>query len=285
MIYIVTTHKERNENLSEKSWKELKETFGNNIKLIYADTDDLSILADEDIILAETRDDKYTHIIRNLGVKHTMELPKVNILAQDKEVVKPILESIGVPYPKTIDLDKVVDGGKYFVKPLHGMDSIGVDENSLCTTKEEVKKQIEKIIELGDIALIEEFIDGIDCTVGIFNIHGEGIQAYPISIKANMQTRGNIYTHEAKYAFDEECKKFDHPLIKDYAIKAFKAIGGQKYMRIDFRVKENGDAYLIDINQLPGLGNNDHLSLCCKEWFGASHKETIETILKTATYG
>src|SRR5690606_19912651 len=82
-----------------------------------------------------------------------------------------------------------------FVKPISGRGSAGISEENIINKYEELPKVVKKITEkLGQKALIEEFIEGREITVGIIG-YEEPIVLPIVEIKYN-STKTNTYEHK-----------------------------------------------------------------------------------------
>ena len=285
MIYVVTTSREQEALMPDARFQCFKDVFGNNAKLILVNsgTDFGFLDADKDVVIIETRASDIVDKIVATGVRTTYETPDTIRLTFDKEESKALLAAVGVPTPKTVFYGDVVDGGLYFVKPLHGEDSNCVDDASICHNIQEVEAKVSQIEdELGDQALIEEFIDGRDCTVGLIMNYKTGVpDCFPVIL--SYESKNGILTHELKFAEIDRSTPLREERLMDYARKAFKAVGGQRIMRIDFRMAKNGEFYLIDLNLFPCLGNTDHLAGCAKVCAGIEYDEFLKRIVDTAT--
>lgn len=82
----------------------------------------------------------------------------------------------------------------YVVKPGNGGSSIGT---SVVKKREEFAEALAKAFEKGDIALVEEFIEGVEATVGVIeNFRGKDMYALP---PIEIRPRGDFFDHESKY--------------------------------------------------------------------------------------
>lgn len=283
MIRIVTTEAERQEFVSERNWKFLREALGRkNVEFtIVGDCESFVPNANkDDIYIVQTRRRDVIDAIVNSGCRNTAETEETVLLTFDKEVVKANLDKFGVPQPKTCSIDDIKEGDAYFVKPLHGSNSLCVDEKCLCHTRGEIEAKIKEISSCGESYILEEFISGFDCTVGLIkNVFGE-IEVYPMAVLLDGET--GILTREKKMSEDEICEVINSPLLIDYARKAFEAVGCKHYMRIDFRMTESGIPYCIDFNLYPGLGPIDHFAKCLALNLHLGYYDVLQKIIATA---
>src|SRR5699024_1564554 len=104
--------------------------------------------------------------------------------------------------------------------------------------------------------LVEQFIQGKELTVPVLGKQGEE-EALPI---IEIIPKNELYDYEAKYAENgsehviparinnELTKK-----IKQKARKAQQEIECITYSRADFLLKDEGEAYILEVNTLPGM--------------------------------
>lgn len=281
MIWTVTTPREKNVFMPDDIFACMKEVFGDGITLVQASPDDdFSYIKTDDIVLVQTRDRFITSRLVATGARTTAESSETVLLSHDKEIVKSRLRDACVPFPKTIV--EPSDRGTYFVKPLHGEDSICVDEHSICHSLEEIRNKTMEIEMYGDSPIIEEFIDGRDCTVGIIMNQETGEpECYPVLL--SYENSSGILTHELKFKDSDTLTRLSDERLKDYAMRTFRSIGAKHYMSVDFRMGSLGQFYMIDINLFPTLGSTTHLARCAKVCAGIEYPEFIKKVVETAT--
>ena len=126
----------------------------------------------------------------------------------------------------------------------------------------------------------EEYIGGRELTVGIL-----GNQVLPI---VEILPKNNFYDYECKYS--EGMSKYQVPAhlsseltsrIQYYAYKLHTSLGCRHYGRVDFRLDDNNDIYLLEINTLPGMTSTSLLPKAAKE-YGISFKSLIKNIINQA---
>ncbi len=129
-----------------------------------------------------------------------------------------------------------------FVKPNNGGSSIGMSK--VMAPSEELGKAIEKAFKEDDQVLVEEFIEGKEFTIGVFQSKGE-IIALPIT---NVVSKRDFFDYEAKYlGASEEITpaRIDDSIaqkIKETAIKAYRIFNCKGVVRIDFIYNEKEEA-------------------------------------------
>ena len=129
--------------------------------------------------------------------------------------------------------------------------------------------------------LIEEFIPGRELTVSIL-----GNKPLPI---VEIKPSHNLYDYECKYTkgmskyiIPEELSDSLERSISEDALKIYKTIGCRHYARVDFRLNESGEHYLLEINTLPGMTATSLLPKAAKS-AGLEFPELIDTIIRIAS--
>lgn len=246
--------------------------------------DDFSFLKKDDISLIRTRDENINKRVSEaqskIGFKSTLESPLTNHLTHDKNAVKPLLRQIQARFPETINLCNVNGSRKYFVKPLYGENSIGIDESSICDSKDEVLSKYTSLLESGIKPMIEEYIEGFDVTTAVFRNDENGtVESYSVVTMANHSQ--NIQTADTKKDFSFTALKYQNSFVDMVARKIFEVIGAKHYLRIDFRIAKCVP-YVIDINMIPGLAPDGYMSMCMNA-HGVGYFDFIRKMVGTAS--
>jgi D-alanine-D-alanine ligase len=138
-----------------------------------------------------------------------------------------------------------------FVKPNKSGSSLGV---SKVNKKEDLITAIEKAFEQDSEILIEQFLDGVEVSVGVLNYKGE-TKALGIT---EIISENEFFDYEAKYLGksqeitparlpDEVTKK-----VEKVAIKAYESLNMSGFSRSEYIIV-NDEPYFIEMNTLPGL--------------------------------
>lgn len=257
-VILLTTKSEKKEMCPIYKYVDIKTALDGlyDVKLIeYSSDKDLSCTP-YDVVIVETRSNHVIQHLRCTSSIDTSECDYTRAFNFDKRKVK----ELSVRTPKLYSLSEINDYDYYFVKPVFSENSIGIDNNSICHGRNEVLNQIAKIkSSLGLECMVEQFISGIDVTVGVINDNGYHVGA----VKLITNTVDNILTKDVK-DFDKEIyEKTLDPLLFDTAVKVFEEIKAKHYIRIDMRIEENtGIPYVLEINLYPGLAKNGYMSHC-----------------------
>ena len=201
-------------------------------------------------------------------------------LAMDKEQTKRLLESRGLPTPAGVTLKKGDPIPEFpvpcVVKPNAQGSTIGL---TFVQTAADLKKAVEKALKYDDIALIEEFISGIEISVPIL-----GETALPA---VEICPKSGTYDFAAKYTPGEteeivpaRISKNAEKTAREYARIAHNAIGAKDFSRTDLIVA--GDKIVVlEINTLPGLTQTSLLPKSADS-AGISYADLCENILQSA---
>lgn len=287
MIWAIVSKDEMENYKIPPIFKYYREVVGKDkIELaIVNDDDELNFVdKDQDIVLLRSANKSIVNCIKDKKLVSTAEDYSVYKLVSDKKIIGQLFKDTQIKTPKQCYVVDVEEGKKYFVKPRFGSESFGITTDCLCSSKEEVRNQVKRIErECNQEALIEEFIEGVDCTVACaWNIEGK-LETY--AIKVENDVIGGIQTHEGKFNYDEYCSALSGKEKEDIckiSKEVIKLLGVKHHARIDFRMTPNGEFYLIDVNLLPGLGPTAHFAKCMLLDANKSYKTAIWTIIKSA---
>ncbi len=236
------------------------------------------------------------------GLLEMAELPYcgcgvcASAVSMDKEKTKQVWIQAGLPVVPYIALRRIerTDSAAFeeiigraekefgypvFVKPCRAGSSVGA---SKAADKNALMASIDEALLWDDKILIEPFVSAreIECSVtGV----GE-ITAYtPCEICPTHE----FYDYEAKY-LDPEGANFKVPAavdaetlnyVKETAVKAFKALDGDGFSRIDFFMdKKSGKLMLNEINTIPGFTSISMFPKMCSE-SGLAYSDLIELLL------
>lgn len=141
-----------------------------------------------------------------------------------------------------------------FVKPNNGGSSIGMSR--VNNASEELGAAIEKAFREDEQVLVEEFIEGREFTIGVFQTKGEIITLPFTEIK----TKKEFFDFEAKYTagFTDEItpavvEESIAEKVRATAKKIYQVFNCRGIVRIDFIYNaKNGQPYMLEINTIPG---------------------------------
>ena len=137
-------------------------------------------------------------------------------------------------------------------------------------------------------ALIEEFIRGEEFTVAV--VGNDPPEALPIvqikidgqlNLKDKFYTFGHIKDDKLEYVCPAPISESLRKKLNDLAVRTFKAIECCDFGRVDFRVDEKGNPYVLEINPLPSLSTEDVFMVIARVQ-GITYEKMLGRILNTA---
>lgn len=184
------------------------------------------------------------------------------------------------------------------VKPSNQHAGIGISQDSVVNTFEELQTRIRYVFENfpGEV-VIEKFIQGREIHVTVLGNDGN-ISTLPfceIGFGKKSKKKWKIYTYEAKWdkksweywnAHIESPAKISqnlHDKIQQLALRAYQLFNCRDIARFDFRIDTKGVPYIIDVNMNPSLNYYDPedatlASVYTLKWTYDQFIETIASI-------
>lgn len=286
MIWVINHVSEYDETFP--TFRYYREVIGrDNVKIFCAkDCEMFDFLTHDDIVLLRSGDrmmvDRLLTRQSEVGFKSTIESQDTIKLAYDKVAIKKILEEACIRVPKSYFPHDVEDCKAYFVKPMFGEDSKEISLQSVCHSRAEVENCLDRLLRKNISPMIEEFLDGTDCTVAVIKntMTGE-INTYAIDIEVDNEY--GIQTEEVKSGTLAYCQPTLTPIVNEISRKAFEAVGAKHYLRIDYRITKYGVPYLIDLNVFPGFGIAGYMYRSLMLTKNKSYRDFIMDILRSAS--
>jgi D-alanine-D-alanine ligase len=128
--------------------------------------------------------------------------------------------------------------------------------------------------------LIEAYIPGKEVTVGILGEKALGAM--------EVIAKGEFHSYEVKYTAGLEEFILPAPLpplvyeqVLSVALAAHTVLGCSGYSRVDTRINEQGEIFLLEVNSLPGLTSLSYLPRIAAD-AGFDYGDLIEAILHRA---
>ncbi len=225
--------------------------------------------------------------------------PRGLVLAKDKSLAKKILmyHRLNTAKFSFYPLNKKVSEKKklkfpLFVKSASDEGSVGISKASLVNNFEKLKERVGFIHTTNKThAIAEEFIEGREIYVGVLGnravktflpwelitkTNGEPLIATSkMKWDKNYQKKIGLKTKPAEIS-DELKKKFEQT-----SKKIFKILNLSGYARLDFRLTDNGDIYLIEANPNPLISKDEDFAKSAEK-SGINYEELIQKILTLA---
>lgn len=209
------------------------------------------------------------------------------------------------PYPQSIPLLQspklTCDSSErcWIIKSLWDHGSLGLDEDSLVYDKnaafvQEILKN--RVFQSGRSYFAEQYIEGREFNLSLLEA-SDGPQVLPLAeiiFEGYEQGKPRIVGYRAKwkensYEYHHTPRRFDFPptdeslliRLKEMAIRCWQVFGLKGYARVDFRIDEKGQPFILEVNINPCL-SPDAGFVAATEHAGLTFIEIVERILRGA---
>jgi D-alanine-D-alanine ligase len=224
-------------------------------------------------------------------------------LARDKQRTKLMLRGAGLPTApffvvEHLPVPKCTLKWPVIVKPAMQDASIGIDQSSVVTNREQLEKKVEYVLAHYGPVLVEQFIDGREFQVSLIEgAPDERGRCEPLALPLaeivfNDKSLWPIYSYTAKWA-ETSNEYLSAPLtvpviirpdwlerINDVARRAYRLLNCRDYARVDMRVDASGEPYVLEVNPNPfinSLAMSDGLSVV-----GLCHDRFVADLVEAA---
>lgn len=202
--------------------------------------------------------------LEELGVPYTGSGPDASRISFDKVLTRNLLQEHQIPVAEgnvltrgqpTDSVDVICPalaeqfGMPMVVKPPREGSSIGVH---IVKSVEELPHALNDAFQYSEDVLIEKFIHGRELTVGVV-----GDAVLPV---VEIRTGNEGYDFEAKYVSDHT--EYIVPAELDESVteraqmlakRTFEVLGCRGLGRVDFRLSNEGELFVLEMNNLPGF--------------------------------
>jgi D-alanine-D-alanine ligase len=206
-------------------------------------------------------------VLEVFGLPYTGSSSWTTSVCLRKHLVNALLEREGLPIPRFgvarpgAKLPAV--GFPAICKPAAEDASIGVEQGSVVRTTRALASRLQAMQERWDEVLVQRFIDGREVNVGIV-----GDQVLPIAeihFDEMPKKMWRIVSYRSKWitGCEEDVGTKPHcPAdlpralaneLKRLALAAWRAVGGEGYGRVDFRIDQSGRPWLLEVNANPDI--------------------------------
>ena len=214
-----------------------------------------------------------------------------------KHVANTLLSAAGLPVPAFILAQANKTPAEFplpaIVKPAAEDASVGIDNGAVCTSKRALKKRVAQMLEQFEEVLVQEYVAGRE-----FNVGFVGKRMLPIAeIRFDNMPEGTwpIVSYAAKWipgspggrghraGLPRRISDPNWPAqIGKVARTAWEYVsGGEGYGRVDLRVSEDGQPYVLEVNPSPDLSSNAGLARMGRA-FGWSYDDLVMQIVDEA---
>jgi D-alanine-D-alanine ligase len=242
-----------------------------------------------------------TGLLELLGVCYTGSGPGELYLSQDKGLTKKLLAFEDILYPRfaVFSRDTAFETGgnlrmPLFVKPLRSDASLGIGGKSLVQDWTALMERVNAIRkELDDAALAEEFIDGREFYVGVIG-NSQPKALPPVEIDFTGFPEGVPRIMDSKAKWDERSKEYKgtrsvlaqlpdelRARLQKVAVDAYRALRVRDYGRVDIRLTDTGEIYVLEVNASCYLERNSEFAMAAGA-AGMDYARLIERIVDLA---
>ncbi len=192
-----------------------------------------------------------------------------------KHIANTLLAAAGVPVPPFVLARGTAPptGLRYpvIVKPSGEDASVGIDAGAVCATRKALRERIAQVQANWDEVLVQEYVPGRELNVGFV-----GRDVLPISeIDFHRMPPGTwpIVTYAAKWdtgsaedlGTEPRCPAELTPELSKRVLQAARLAWetlahGQGYGRVDLRVTDQGEVYVLEVNPNPDLSSDAGLA-------------------------
>ena len=225
--------------------------------------------------------------------------PRGLLMARDKSLSKKLLAYHRIPVPEfeVCRIGRPIRRPKrlpfpLIVKSLTQEASIGISQASVVDTDEKLKERVAFIHEsIRTAAIVEQYVEGREIYVGILG--NQVLQAMPVweLFFTNMpEGAKRIATDRVKWSVKYQ-KKYgidsgparDLPEAQAEAIqhlckRAFRALELSGYARIDLRLEENGNVWVLEANPNPQIAKGEDFAASAEK-VGLSYETVLQRII------
>jgi D-alanine-D-alanine ligase len=235
-----------------------------------------------------------------LGVPYTGCRPRGLMLARDKSLAKKVLAFHHVPVPAfaVCPIGQAVRKPQtlhfpLIVKSVSEEASLGISQASIVTDERKLRERVGFIhASVGTDALIEQYIDGREFYVGILG-HREVtvLPIWELDFHNMPEDACRIATERVKWSLKYQRKygitsreaadlsEFQAARIRALAKQVYEILELTGYARIDFRMDQGGQAYVLEANPNPQIARDEDFADSAKR-AGISYSDLIQRALE-----
>lgn len=210
-------------------------------------------------------------LLNLMGLRYTGSSPSGLLMAGDKILTKKVLAFHGIRTPRFATVYRgALDWAHdlhfpVIVKPPQEDASVGLTSASVVSDLKQLLEQMDALqSEFEQPVLVEEFIEGREFYVGVLgNANAKALPVIELDFSSFPADRPKIASWEAKWGdddgggaefegtksiFPENLPEELVPRLETAAVDAFHALRLRDYGRIDLRVNDAGEVFVIEVN-------------------------------------
>ncbi len=221
--------------------------------------------------------------LEELRVVYTGCDPEASRIAFDKFLTKQRCESAGIPTPRYALVESASASWPMgwdppvVLKPVRQGSSVGLQ---FVERVADWGGALAEVLRHDSRALVEERVTGREMTVGI-------LEGAPLPL-VEVRPKTGVYDYSSKYTSGATEYLCPAPLqdgaarrIQQVGLRAFEAIGGRDYARVDVMVRPSGEPLVLEVNTLPGMTETSLLPKAARA-AGLSYPDLCQRMLELA---
>ncbi len=237
-----------------------------------------------------------------LGIPYTGAPPAAMVLAYDKQIVRLVAHSLGVPVPEETFLPAAGEErlpGRYpaLIKPNRADGSVGITKDAVVHDDAQARAYLAFLRETlpGSDALIQEYLPGPEYGIGVIGNPEAAFRPLPtLEVDFSRLPAGlsPILSYESKALPDSPYwtdigfrrARIDAQLearMADDCRRLFSRFGLRDYARFDFRCDGDGVPKLMEVNPNPAWGNDGKLAFMAG-FAGMAYRDMLAAIVEAA---
>jgi D-alanine-D-alanine ligase len=234
-------------------------------------------------------------ILEMSGVPYLGTIAQNCRLAYEKNIAKNLVQRAGFTTPRWMSLSHSTFrdlgaqtlirllvshlGLPLMVKPQHGGSALGATP---VRAAEELPSALVNAYAYGEIAVVEEFVDGVELAITVLE-NEDGIRALPA---VEISPSSGIFDYESRYTaglttYFTPARLSDEVAVAaaDLAVGAHRALGLRDLSRTDAIATADGVVHFLEVNVSPGLTETSMLPMSVSEAgldLGTVYAEMVE---------
>jgi D-alanine-D-alanine ligase len=230
-------------------------------------------------------------VLELFGLAYTGSSSYTTSLCLRKHVVNALLAQASLPVPPWITLrrgDRIRSVGyPAIIKPAAEDASIGVEQRSVVRTARALKLRIEAMHQTFDEVIVQRYVSGRELNVGI--VGDTILPIAEIDFSAMPKGMWRMVTYRSKWETGSDEDLGAQPKcpaeltarsaneVRRVALEAWRLVGGHGYGRVDMRLDENGQPWILEVNSNPDIAPDAGLARMART-AGIEYATLVRTI-------
>jgi D-alanine-D-alanine ligase len=237
------------------------------------------------------------------NIAYTGATPQAMVTCYDKQVVRLVAESLGVPVPREAFIAagqppvRLPDIYPALIKPNQADGSVGITKDALVRDEDEARRYLGWLRDTlpGRDALWQEYLPGPEYGVGLIGNPADGFIVLPplvVDFSALPAGLAPILSYESKALPDSpywtdirfaKAELVPEPVARmgGWAERLFARLGLRDYGRFDFRCAGDGTIRLMEVNPNPAWASDGKLAFMAG-FAGIAYPRMLEMIVDAA---